>query len=74
MDKSGGQVKDFLIDDEDWSVKLMVVDTHKWCPGKDVIVSTRRIAHVNYHHGSVVVNMRQEEIKNSAAYDALNLN
>lgn len=73
FDGAVGQATDFLLEDEEWSLPLMVVDTRKWWPGTDVLVPTKNIAHINYYHSSIVVNMTRDEIKNCASYDALNL-
>ena len=34
-----GRCKDFLFDDERWTMRYMVADTGKWLPGKKVLVS-----------------------------------
>jgi hypothetical protein len=36
-----GHVEDFLVDDADWSIHYLVVDTKNWWPGKKVLVSSR---------------------------------
>ena len=37
-----GHVEDFLMDDADWSIHYLVVDTKNWWPGKKVLISPRR--------------------------------
>ena len=34
-----GRCKDFLFDDEFWTVRYMVADTRKWLPGRKVLIS-----------------------------------
>jgi len=31
-----GHLKDFLVEDADWSIRYLVVDTKNWWPGKKV--------------------------------------
>ena len=34
-----GRCKDFLFDDRHWTIRYMVADTHKWLPGRKVLIS-----------------------------------
>ena len=34
-----GRVEDFIIDDEPWVIRYMIIDTGNWLPGKKVIVA-----------------------------------
>ena len=38
-----GHVDDFLVEDADWSIHYLVVDTKNWWPGKKVLISPRSI-------------------------------
>ena len=38
-----GHVEDFIIDDETWEIRYMVVDTQNWWPGKKVLVAPQWI-------------------------------
>jgi hypothetical protein len=68
-----GHVEDFIVDDESWVVRYMVVDTRNWWPGKHVLVSTHWIASVRWAQSSVVVNLLRETIKAGPEYDASTL-
>lgn len=69
-DDSVGHVEDFLIDDRDWSIKLMVVDTRDWLPGKDVLISPRRIKSISWLDKVVNVNATRQEVENSQEFDS----
>ena len=43
-----GHVEDFIVDDESWVLRYMVVDTRNWWPGKHVLVSPRWIESVRW--------------------------
>ncbi len=36
-------VEDFILDDDSWVIRYLVIDTRKWLPGKKVLVSPRCI-------------------------------
>lgn len=68
-DATLGHVEDFLFDEEDWSIQLMVVDPRDWWPGKHVLVSPQRIKHVAWEDKSVDVGLSRDEIESSPEYD-----
>ena len=69
-DGAVGQVDDFIIDDEPWVIRYMVVDTGDWWLGKKVIVSPRWIAHVDWKNSNVYVNLSREAIKSAPEFDS----
>jgi uncharacterized protein YrrD len=72
-DDSVGHVDDFLIDDKDWSIQLMVVDTRNWWPGKKVLIAPARIDYVSWENQQIIVNVTRAEVENSPEYDPENL-
>jgi hypothetical protein len=64
-----GHVEDFIVDDESWVLRYIVVDTRNWWPGKHVLVSPRWIASVRWTQSSVVVDLLRETIKAGLEYD-----
>jgi uncharacterized protein YrrD len=71
-DDTVGHVEDFMFDSEDWSIQLMVVDTRNWLPGKHVLISPRRIDHVDWEASKVFVNVTREHVEDSPDFDAEN--
>lgn len=65
-----GHVEDFLVSDEDWAIRYILVDTRNWWPGKKVVVSPRWIREVSWPDKKVHVDLSRESIKNSPEYDA----
>jgi len=64
-----GHVTDFLVEDGDWSVHFLVVDTQNWWPGKKVLISPRSIAGVDWSSRTLRLNVDRARVKNSPAYD-----
>jgi len=63
-----GHVEDFLIDDETWAIRYLVVNTQNWWPGNKVLVSPQWIEKVSWSDSKVYVNLSRETIKRSPEY------
>ncbi|MFB3818292.1 MAG: PRC-barrel domain-containing protein [Candidatus Methylomirabilales bacterium] len=64
-----GHVEDFLLDDRDWALRYLVVDTRNWLPGKHVLVSPEWIDRISWPESAVHVNMLRETIRSSPEFD-----
>ena len=60
-----GRVKDFYIDDHLWQVRYMVADTHKWLPGRKVLISPASIDPPDVDGRRLPVNLTTRQIKDS---------
>jgi len=67
-DGSIGHVEDFIIDDETWAIRYLVVDTVNWWPGKKVLVATRWIERVSWDASKVFINLPRESIKQTLEF------
>jgi uncharacterized protein YrrD len=63
-----GHVEDFIIDDETWAIRYLIIDTRNWWPGKKVLVSPQWIERVSWSESKVFVNVSRETIKQSPEY------
>jgi len=63
-----GHVEDFIIDDETWAIRYLVVDTQNWWEGKMVLVSPRWIDRISWDESKVFVNLSRATIKQSPEY------
>ena len=68
LDKEIGHVEDFIIDDETWSIRYLVVDTKNWWAGKHVLVSPQWIKRVSWAELKVFINLSSEAIERSPEY------
>jgi hypothetical protein len=68
LDGEIGHVEDFIIDDETWAIRYLVVGTRNWWPGKRVLVSPQWIERVSWDESKVFVNLDRETIKQSPEY------
>jgi len=68
-----GHVEDFIIDDETWAIRYLVIDTRNWWPGKKVLVSPHWIERVSWNESKVFVKLTRESIKQSPEYTEASL-
>jgi len=64
-----GHVSGFLVDDETWAIRYLVVDTSNWWMGHKVLVAPSWIKSVNWSDKTVSVDLSQDSIKNAPPYD-----
>jgi hypothetical protein len=64
-----GHVADFLIEDGDWSIRYLVVDTRNWWPGKKVLISPRSIESISLSTRTVNLDVDRQKVKDGPAYD-----
>ncbi len=63
-----GHVSDFIVDDETWAIRYLVIDTLNWWPGKKVLASPQWIERVSWDDSKVFVTLTRDEIKRSPEY------
>jgi sporulation protein YlmC with PRC-barrel domain len=68
-----GHVEDFIIDDETWTIRYLVIDTQNWWPGKKVLISPHWIERVSWDESTVFVSLPREIIRQSPEYDEYKL-
>ena len=64
-----GHVEDFIVNDKDWSIRHMVLDTRNWLPGRKVLVTQASIESVDWGEKKVSISLTREQVKNSPEYD-----
>lgn len=64
-----GHVDEFLIDDDVWRIRYLVIDTRNWLPGRRVLVSPEWIGTVDWATEVVEVGLTRDAVKASPLYD-----
>lgn len=70
QDDEIGTVEDFILDDKDWIIRYLVIDTGKWLPGKKVLVSPAWIQKIDWTQDALMVNLDSNLIQSAPKYDA----
>ena len=64
-----GEIEDFFIETDDWSIRYLGADTGNFLPGKHILISTLWLGPINWSHRTVGINLTREQIKNSPDYE-----
>jgi len=64
-----GHVDGFLIDDTDWTIRFLTVDTRNWWPGKHVLISPRSAQDIQWAENLVNLDIDRQTVMDSPAYD-----
>jgi hypothetical protein len=64
-----GHIADFLVEDDDWSVHYLVVDTKNWWPGKKVLISPLSVRKIVWEDRVVNLGANRQKVKDSPDYD-----
>lgn len=65
-----GRVDGFLFDDEQWTIRYLVLDTRKWLPGRTVVISPASIQAVDMEEKRVLVQLTKNQVKGAPDLDA----
>ncbi len=69
-DTSIGHIEDFIVDEETWIIRYLIIDTSNWLPGsRKVIISPEWVDRFEWADGSAVMTVSSEKIEKSPAYD-----
>lgn len=65
-----GHVEDYLIEEDSWAIRYLVIDTSNWIPGsKRVIVNPNWVDAVDWADRSLELRMTKEQVESSPQYD-----
>ena len=65
-----GHVDDFFIDDDNWTIRYVVLDTNNWFTSRKTLISTQWIDHISWDEKKVFVKLSRDTINNVPAYDS----
>jgi uncharacterized protein YrrD len=68
-DEEIGHVADFLVEEETWKVRYMIVDTSNWWFGKKVLIAPEWIERIEWDGSLVYVDLTVEQIKSGPEWD-----
>jgi hypothetical protein len=63
-----GHVEDFIVEENTWIIRYIVVDTRNWLPGRKVLVAPAWVSDVHWPDRRVTVDLTREKIRNSPKY------
>ena len=66
-----GHLSDLVLEDTDWSVHFLIVDTSNWWMGQKVLISPRSATNIRWTEQLVYLDVNRQTIKDSPSYDPL---
>ena len=64
-----GHIEDFIVDEETWTIRYLVIDTSNWWTGKKVLVAPHWATRIRWEESKVYINLTKDEIKNSPTWN-----
>ena len=64
-----GHVEDFIVEDGNWIIRYMVVDTRNWWPGKKVLVAPGWVDRISWVEAMVYVDLMRQRIEEGPEFD-----
>ncbi len=65
-----GHVQGFLVDEQTWAIRYIIVNTSNWWLGHQVLIAPQWIDNVNWAESTVSIDLKRQEIKSAPPYDA----
>lgn len=64
-----GHVEDFVVDDEEWVIRYVAVDTRDWLPAKKVLLSPAWIPRISWTERELAVDLGEKQIENAPKWN-----
>lgn len=68
-DMTLGEISDFLLTDDDWTIDAMVVDTRRWLPGGEVQIDRHHLGGIHWAEETIAVDMKSDEVRHAPKPD-----
>lgn len=74
IDGDFGHVSDFIVDDSNWKIMFLVVDSHNWFGGKKYLIETNAVKEIQWDNSKVVLNITKAGIEDCSLFDESQFN
>ena len=68
-----GHVDDVLVDEDDWNIRYVVLDTSNWIGGRSVVISPRVLKSVDMPDRVVRVDVARDDVRRSPELDSIEI-
>ena len=68
-----GHVENFVLDDADWVIRYLIVDTRNWWPGAHVLIAPYAVKDIDWSNREVRLNVRRDQVKSSPKWDPVEI-
>ncbi len=70
IDGEIGHLEDFLIEEADWTVRFLIVDTKNWWPARKALIAPHMVRAIDWQDRFVNLDVDRQTVKGSPTYDA----
>jgi hypothetical protein len=64
-----GHVENFLVDDETWGIRYLIIDTKNWWPGQHVLISPYAVRAISWSDRDVTLDVTRDKVKSSPVWE-----
>lgn len=68
QDKEFGHLEDLFVDEENWIVRYLLIDTRNILPGKNVLIAPEWLQNISWDQQKIFVNKTKKAIKEAPEY------
>jgi hypothetical protein len=68
-----GHVEGFVVDDESWAIRYLIVNTSDWWLGHQVLIARPWIADISWIDATVSIELTREAVKGAPRFDGKTL-
>lgn len=68
VDGEIGHIEDFIIDDQTWAIRYLIIDTRNWWRGKRVLIAPKWIESAAWNESKVFLNLTRQAIRQAPEY------
>jgi hypothetical protein len=69
VDGEAGNVRETCLDDDQWVLRYLVVDTRRWPGGRSVLLSPSVVTSIDWQARSIAMKLTREQVENSPDID-----
>jgi sporulation protein YlmC with PRC-barrel domain len=66
-----GHVRSLMIDDKNWAIRELVVETGHWYSGKEILIPSSKIDRISYEESKIFVRLSKAEIQQTTEDDVV---
>jgi len=59
-------VNSFMVDDKNWAIHELVIETGHWYSGKEILIPTSKVKKISYEEAKVFASLTKEDIQQTA--------
>lgn len=68
-DGSIGHIEDFVLDETEWAIRYLMIDTKNWWPGKMVLISPHWLRDIAWADEQVFIDVTREKVKGAPEFE-----